>query len=153
MNQNKALHVCVKKTPEKGFGVFAEKDFARGELVVVGRGVKVLSDRTLHSIQINLNRHVLLDEPTVFLNHCCFPNVGVRNNQYNGYDFIALADIVEGEEIVYDYETTETAFSAKFQCQCCSSNCRKQLRGFAALPLEVRERYGEFIADYLKSKH
>ncbi len=153
MNAKRTAHVVLKKTPEKGIGVFAAKDFDRGERVLVGRGIKVLSTRTLHSIQTNLNLHVLLDEPAVFLNHCCFPNVGVRNNQSNGYDFIAIADIVEGEEIVYDYETTETAFAGKFQCQCRSSNCRGQLYGFFALPSEARERYGEFIADYLKLKH
>jgi uncharacterized protein len=153
MNAKNITPVVVKETPDKGIGVFAAKDFARGEIVLVGRGIKILSVRTLHSIQMNLNLHVLLDEPAVFLNHCCSPNVGVRNNQYGGYDFVAIADIVEGEEIVYDYETTETAFAGQFQCQCHASNCRRQLSGFVALPLEVRESYGEFIADYLKSKH
>jgi uncharacterized protein len=153
MNAKKTTHIVVKETPDKGMGVFAAKYFEIGEIVLVGRGIQVLSSRTLYSIQMSLNLHVLLDEPAIFLNHCCSPNVGVRNNQFNGYDFIALTHIGEGEEIVYDYETTETAFAAKFQCQCRSSNCRKQLRGFIALPSEVRDRYGEFIADYLKSKH
>jgi uncharacterized protein len=153
MNTKKTTHIVVKATPDKGIGVFATKHFTRGEIVLVGRGIKILSVRTLHSIQMNLDLHVLLDEPAVFLNHCCFPNVGVQNNQYDGYNFVALEDIMEGDEIVYDYETTETAFAAPFQCECRSSNCRRQLRGFFTLPLEIRERYGKFIADYLKVKH
>lgn len=152
MNAKNIPQVLVRETVDKGIGVFAAKDFAPGEIVLVGRGIQILSDRTLHSIQTNINLHILLDEPAVFLNHCCSPNVGVRNNQYGGYDFIAIARIVAGEEIVYDYETTETAFAGRFECQCHCPNCRGHLSGFLALPLEVRQRYGEFIADYLKSK-
>lgn len=151
MNVQPKNHVILKETLDKGLGVFAAKHFDKGETVLVGRGIQVLSTRTLHSIQTNFEVHVLLDEPAIFLNHCCSPNVGVRNNSQGGYDFVSLTKIAEGEEIVYDYETTETAFAGQFQCQCGSPNCRKQLRGFFALPRKIRERYGAFIADYLKS--
>lgn len=152
MNDCNSARVLVREIEPKGKGVFAAIDFAKGETVLVGRKVRVLPQRTPHSIQMDFDLHVLIDEPAVLINHCCQPNTGVRNNQWGGYDFVALVDIGAGDEITFDYETTETEFSARFQAACDVPECRKQLCGFFNLPVEVRKSYGEFIADYLKPK-
>ncbi|MBE9040019.1 SET domain-containing protein-lysine N-methyltransferase [Oscillatoriales cyanobacterium LEGE 11467] len=145
-------HLLVRDIEPKGKGVFAARNFSKGETVASGRKVRILPQRTPHSIQMDFDLHVLIDEPAVLINHCCQPNTGVRNNPWGGYDFVALIDIAAGDEITFDYETTETEFSAKFQSACNVSECRKQLCGFFHLPTEVQKSYGEFIADYLKAK-
>ena len=141
--------IFIQQT-EKGRGVFASRRFRKGETVVVGRRVDILPERTTHSIQMDFDLHIELDEPALLLNHSCSPNTGVRNNQYGAYDFVALVDIPSGSELTWDYETTEYISIAIPECCCGSPECRSKTLGFKFLPVEVRKKYGEFIADYLK---
>jgi hypothetical protein len=141
--------IFVQKT-EKGKGVFASRHFRKGETVVVGRRVEILPERTTRSLQMDVDLHIELDEPGVLINHSCSPNTGVQNNQFGAYNFVALVDIPAGTEITWDYETTEYISIAISQCLCGSSECRSKILGFKFLPVEIKNKYGELIADYLK---
>lgn len=135
----------------KGIGVFAEKPFKKGDLVVRGKPEGVVGERTDYSFQVGVNVHVQLDEPARLINHSCEPNLGVRNNKHGGYDFIVVRDIDVGEELTWDYSMTEfVSIAIKDECLCQSNNCRKKIGGFVCLPVDVRNKYNEFIADYLK---
>jgi len=134
----------------KGRSVFALRDFQKGETVVVGRRIQILPERSIYSLQMEFELHVELDEPACLINHSCYPNTGVRNNQFGGYDFVALVPIATGDEITFDYETTEYISIAVPKCLCGTYNCRGKTRGFKFLPSQIRENYGQFIADYLK---
>ncbi len=142
-------HVIIKQT-EKGRGVFATRKFAQGETVVVGMQIEEVPERTIYSFQMDFNLYVNLDEPARVINHSCDPNTGVRNNQFGGYDFVALWDIEAGDEITWDYETTEYESIAVSQCLCGSLYCRGKILGFQFREQMLRKRYGEYIADYLK---
>ena len=142
--------VVVKNTQSKGMGVFSIRPIYQGEVTVIGRRIKILSERTIYSLQMEANVHVELDKPSICINHSCEPNTGVRNNQFGGYNFIALRDIQSGEEITFDYETTEYYSIAVPICCCNSDKCRKIIRGYHFLSDNLRDRYGEYIADYLK---
>ncbi len=141
--------IFIQQT-EKGRGVFASRCFGKGETVVVGRRVEILPKRTTHSFQIDFDLHIELDEPGVLINHSCSPNTGVRNNLFGAYDFVALVDIPSGSELTWDYETTEYISIAIPECCCGSPECRSKTLGFKFLPVEIRKKYGDFIADYLK---
>jgi len=104
--------IFIQQT-EKGRGVFASRCFRKGETVVVGRRVDILPQRTTHSIQMDFDLHIKLDEPALSIDHSCSPNTGVRNNQFGAYHFVALVDIPSGSEITFDYETTEYSLSQK----------------------------------------
>lgn len=142
--------VKISKTLNKGFGVFANRNFAKGEVVVYGRMVQILQERTNHSFQINVNTHVQLDKISRTINHSCEPNTGIRNNIFQAYDFIVLRDIKKGEEITWDYETTEYISIAVKNCLCGSKNCRRVLRGFKYRENELLKKYGIYVSDYLK---
>ena len=147
-------HVTIQQTA-KGRGVFATQKFASGEIVVVGIQIEEIPERTIYSLQMDFHLHVNLDEPARVINHSCTPNTGVRNNQFGGYDFVALYDIKAGEEITFDYETTEYESIAVPQCMCGAESCRGKTLGFKFRETMLRERYGDYIAGYLKteSKH
>lgn len=136
----------------KGRSVFANRNFSVGETVVTGRRVMLLPERTNHSFQVDFDMHIELDEPGRLINHSCSPNTGVRNNKFGAYDFIALVDIPSGCEITWDYETTEYISISIPECGCGASNCRLKTRGFKFLPADIKQKYGEFIADYLKGQ-
>lgn len=112
----------------KGKGVFANRFFRQGETVVVGKRVKVLPERTIYSFQVDFDLHIELDEPAQLINHSCSPNTGIRNNQFGGYDFIALFDIPDGTEITWDYSTTEFSDISIHQCYCGFPECRSNIR-------------------------
>ncbi|MBO3462323.1 SET domain-containing protein-lysine N-methyltransferase [Aetokthonos hydrillicola Thurmond2011] len=146
------LEPYIVKVTNKGKSVFANRFFRKGETVVVGHRIKILPDRTKHSFQMDFDLHIELDEPAQLINHSCSPNTGVRNNKFGGYDFVALVDIPYGSEITWDYETTEYISIAISKCLCGSPECRLKPLGFKFLPVEIRKKYGEFIADYLKRR-
>lgn len=143
--------VEIRPAGSKGMGVFARKSFEPGETVVVGRRVGVYPERTVYSIQVDWDRHVEMDEPAIRINHSNTPNTGVRDNAWGAYDFVALTAIAAGDEITFDYETTESDLTEDFQ-QCCPPRAGQSAkRGFAGLPEAIRQRYGDFVANYLKS--
>ncbi|MFK0729621.1 MAG: SET domain-containing methyltransferase [Gloeotrichia echinulata IR180] len=143
-------HITIQETA-KGRGVFATKKFTPGETVVVGIPVAEVPERTVYSFQMDFNFHINLNEPAVVINHSCDPNTGVRNNQFGGYDFVALGDIEPGEEISWDYETTEYESIAVCRCLCGSPSCREKTLGFKFREQLLRDRYGEYIGNYLKT--
>ena len=153
--------VKITETPcKKGLGIYASKDFAKGELVVSSNPIKTTSTRCSHSVQIDWNdRHILMDIPAVLINHSCEANVGIRSNSNKvrdddgdegAYDFLAINPIKKGDELTWDYEATEWEISTPFRCTCGSAKCRGMLRGFKDSGEIIRKQYGEHYADYLK---
>lgn len=83
------------------------------------------------------------DDAANFYNHSCDPTTW-----YDSYTVItARRDIKEGEEITYDYCTSELNETKKItDCGCKSQNCRKKItRDDCKIP-ELQERYkGHFL--------
>jgi len=130
------------------------------------------SSSSAHSIQTGWDEHVIMDLPARFLNHACGSgaNVGVRlpatssrnssirrdEGQTVGdsgmpvYDFVAKRDIAAGEQLFFDYETTEYQLQSPFDCACGSPDCRGRLKGFGEHNARVLQDHGsEWIAPYL----
>ena len=42
-------------------------------------------------------------------------------------EFVAIRDIDEGEEITFDYHSTEDEIAEEFDCVCGSENCRERI--------------------------
>jgi phosphotransferase system enzyme I (PtsP) len=63
----------------------------------------------------------------------------------------ALKPIAAGEELTFDYDTFEYEVEhLKSPCLCGAAKCRARVAGYKHLPADVKARYGEFIADYLR---
>ncbi|WP_406510427.1 SET domain-containing protein-lysine N-methyltransferase [Streptomyces sp. NBC_00212] len=139
--------VVVREAVGKGLGVYADRPFAVGELVVRGRVERAAPHRTRHSFQKDWDLHVELDETARSVNHSCMPNTGVVDNTLGGYDFVALVPIPAGQEITWDYETTEYESIAVEDCLCGSSECRGRTRGFRYRTDPIR-----YLAAYLRSR-
>ena len=79
------------------------------------------------------------------MNHACEPNAAIR-----GRGVAAIRPISAGEEVTFDYNTTEYDMAAPFACRCGSQRCRGQIRGFKHLPSGEREKLRPALAGHLR---
>ncbi|HJS96682.1 MAG TPA: SET domain-containing protein-lysine N-methyltransferase [Solirubrobacteraceae bacterium] len=144
------MDVEVAAAGAKGHGVFALREFVRGETVIVGRAIAYPPCRTRMSVQVDWGRHVEMDAPATLLNHSCAPNLGVRKNACSAYDFVALRDVLAGEELAFDYAMTEHSLVAPLSCCCASSDCQGEIRSWSDRDEEWREQNARWLAPYLR---
>jgi len=126
----------------KGKGVFVLQDFTKDEVVMKLEG-KEVDYPTQTSIQIGTGKY-LESEPN--LNHSCSPNVYI---DYEDFTLRALRSIRSGEEVTFDYNSTEYDMQAPFKCLCGEENCRKIVKGFKHLSLEEQKNINP-LAPYLQ---
>lgn len=130
----------------------AARDFAPGEVVIAitGREVRV---PTRYTLQLGPGLHVDAEpEPEAvggypewrFLNHACEPNTSVR-----GRSFVARRAIRRGDELTFDYESTEWDMATPFLCECKSRHCRSMIRGYRHLSAKSRTAIGTMAAPHL----
>ena len=102
-------------------GVIATIDVDAGDIVYEFRGENV-SYPTRTSVQIG-SRHIE-EDMIAYVNHSCTPNVNVEDMQYNdwnmfgAYALISTGIIVAGDEITFDYNSTENEIAYPFKCSC-----------------------------------
>ncbi|OQA03219.1 MAG: SET domain protein [bacterium ADurb.Bin400] len=116
-------------------GVFAGRDFARGEVVlhwdtaktISNKDFSVMTEEERQYVAFVDNQHIVMQEPEKYVNHSCDANTASQN-----CCDIALRDIKEGEEITSDY-SRELAPDERMDCRCGSKNCRKVVSGPATL--------------------
>jgi len=109
-------------------GLFAEQPIEKWKIILMLRG-KELSKPTRTSIQIQ-DKHIE-DAKGGYINHHCQPSAYVEIlPDFVGADpvsqclttlvaiVVANKDIEKGEEITFDYETTETKLREPFKCDC-----------------------------------
>jgi hypothetical protein len=62
---------------------------------------------------------------------------------------ISLKPVSFGQDITFNYNTTEFDMAEPFACRCGSAGCTGQVQGFRHLPDEERERLRPWLADHL----
>lgn len=120
MNKN----IIVKKSKINKKGVFAVRDFKKGEIVLkwtpkfLGKFEveKLKNDQKHYIYKDGKDKYLLMQSPEKFVNHSCEANTQVKN-----HCDIAIRDIKKGEEITSDYGKGSLV---SFECQCGSKNCR-----------------------------
>lgn len=153
-NERFSGHTQVKRKNNNQWGVFTSRPFTKGSTVISSSLLAKPNNTTScsHSIQIGWEKHILMALPARFLNHCCDPNVCVGRvaNEGGSYDFVALCDIEAGEEVRFDYETTEYEIGAFSECHCGAVNCRGIIRGFRHNANVILTKYGaKNVSGYL----
>ena len=147
---------CTVHETITGVGVFATQDIAAGERVLDVNGA-MQSHPTRYSIQIDLDQHIECHEslpademraryPWRFLNHCCDPNASIV-----GRTLVARRAIQSGEQVTFDYTTTEASMAEPFDCRCGAPKCLGRVQGFLTLTAEEQRARAPFVAPHLKS--
>jgi SET domain-containing protein len=161
----------VKKSPIEGKGCFATSAIAKGQVICTFQGKKVTipelkhlydsgEERVSDPLQIDDDVYLDVEEPYIFFNHSCDPCAGMKGSG----TLFALRDIAPGEEITFDYSSTEWTDDEawginwtdiwKIPCRCGASNCRGEVRVFELLPDECKQFYFKegALMDYIKIK-
>ena len=113
----------------------------------------VLDSPHSHTVQVDKNKHVVPEGPMNVFNHSCQPNAKWvyehHKAAYPGLDashdvfwyMVAVRDIEKGEDVTFDYTTSEYDMAQSFQCKCGTEMCLGEIKGFKYLsPQQQRER-------------
>jgi len=136
---------------ERNVGVFATRDFAAGDTVMLGVRGRPAPANHSHANQVSLDAWVFEDGLGPKVNHSCDPTCGVRvNDAVEGFDFVALRPIAAGDEISFDYAMRNHVIEHfPDRCLCGAANCRGTITGWMDLPAELKAAYGDLVAPYL----
>lgn len=159
----------VKNSKIDGKGCFATSLIKKGELIGVMRGGRLSISklkrkyrkgelRSSDPLQVEEKGYLNLFKPYIYFNHSCKPNAAIIGRA----KLIAIKNIKQGEEIAYDYSSTEWT-SDEFddfgewimKCDCGCSSCRKKIKRFQTLPMYLQNKYisKKLVQDFILKKY
>lgn len=117
------MDIIIKKSKINGKGVFAKRDFKKGEIILKWNPEKLTKEEAVkltikqkHYLYQEKNKYFLMQPPEKYVNHSCCANTMVKNK----FD-IAIRNIEKGEEITSNYGVVS---NIKFKCACGAKNCK-----------------------------
>lgn len=153
-HQRRQKKYIMKGTSIAGFGIYATKNIALGELIFKGeeRPQRIVTKRFVdenwlseekllfkhYAVPLSSEVYVLWDNnPSEWApqNHSCSPNTA-----YNGLNLVAIAPIFPGQELTMDYAQLLNESAETFECQCGAPNCRKIISGNKGNSVSLREQ-------------
>jgi len=141
-----------------GRGLFARENVRAGEVLLVWGG-DVVTGEALHwmseekhrlAVQIEDDLYLVTtnEGPADWVNHSCDPNAGLVGQIV----LAALRDIQPGEEICFDYATTDGSPYDEFECGCGSSLCRHRVTGNDWKKSGLQTRYAGHFSPYIQRR-
>jgi SET domain-containing protein len=124
--------VVVRKSRIQGKGLFAARDFKKGEVVLRWNLAHILTVVEVAALPPPEQKYVsvfengtfiLFQSPERYVNHSCEPNTQAKERCD-----VALRNIHSGEEITTDY-TGNAILPSPLRCRCGSKRCRKLISG------------------------
>ncbi len=148
--------VLVKESRIEGTGVYAVRDFKKGEIVITWKADRIMKkeaiknlskDNQNHLCYIGKGQYIVQQSPERYVNHSCDPNTYVKNKRD-----IAKRDIKKGEEITTDY-SLDSMEDWEMTCECGSKNCRKTIYGdFRKLDEKSKKKLEPFLEEWFKKE-
>lgn len=156
----------VKETKNKGRGLFAKEPIQKGETIII-QGGKIAQSKELEEpplsnfnydcFQIDEGFYICpietdpdKKEGVFIMNHSCNPNCGVKGQTI----FVALRDIIVGEELCYEYAMTDVYREdeewKEMECLCGAENCRGVITGNDWQIKELQERHQGYFSYYVR---
>lgn len=156
-------NVEVREIAEKGKGLFAKRDFKKGEVVfeILGGVIDYATDYTIpinetEKVEPRLNRSI-----AQYMNHSCEPNIHPRND---GRTYLAMRDIQTGEEVATNYAFLGFSFGKEktidgsenitfdLTCYCGSKKCKGVMTAYSGLTDEEKKEYKEYVLPFLNNR-
>lgn len=163
---NKGLE--VRDTKKYGKGIFATRNIPAGDTLIVMGGyiIDIEAENNLDEFQID--KPIEISEefsfcpmkpsdmdlmPQHYVNHSCEPNTGFKGSNF----MVAMRDIEEGEEILYDYamiiaSNPDSENYFEMECTCESTHCRKVVNEEGWKNPELQKKYAGYFQYYIEEK-
>ena len=148
-------HVRSVVIKGKGRALIANRDFKKGEVILPLKGIiRKCSESTPDALQLGRNKFIDSDHRYAedHINHGCDPSIRI---DFDLMKFVALRDVEKGEEITYNYLTTEYDLvrdNLDFDCKCGSKHCLKRIKGFKFLNKRQKLKLKPLLSSFLKKK-
>jgi hypothetical protein len=159
MHGEAAVDDAVKVRPagEKGLGIFARRDFRRGDLILrweQGRIVRadevealVAADRE-HLGELTADTCHILPAPRCYANHACRPNAISTSTELHAWQAIQA-----GDEITIDYRLNALD-DWQLRCQCGTVPGEHVVVGsFLTLPEEAQRQYLPYAPAFVQQAY
>lgn len=153
--------VSVKSSPIHGLGVFARRNFATGETILLREERPVTPDRPLrterheyeqHCDWLEDGRQVYLGFPERHINHSCDANTFVRFRDGHG-SIVAMRPIRVNEEITNHYAINLSG-GEPWKCRCSAESCLGTIpSSFFGLPIDRQIELSPFLATWFVAQH
>jgi uncharacterized protein len=153
--------LVVRELPGKGGkGVFATRRLERGALLCAWGGAIMTGDELrrlppeeqFYALQIEDDLHLVTPRDRVggadFVNHSCEPNAVLSGTS----NLVARRRIEAGEEICFDYATSDSHDGLQFACECGAPSCRKFVRPDDWQRPDLQRRYRHSFSPYLRRR-
>jgi hypothetical protein len=136
------------------YALLTDRPIATDEIVFVLEG-EITEHPSKWSVQIGERKHLepLSHDPNDvrslihFFNHSCDPSTCVN---FEDLTVRALRDLEPGEEVTFNYNTTEYEMANPFNCHCNSKNCFGYVSGFKYLSSNRQLELISQLAPYLR---
>eukprot|EP01088_Endostelium_zonatum_P014236 TRINITY_DN3032_c0_g1_i1.p1 TRINITY_DN3032_c0_g1~~TRINITY_DN3032_c0_g1_i1.p1 ORF type:complete len:227 (-),score=32.20 TRINITY_DN3032_c0_g1_i1:280-960(-) len=85
------------------------------------------------------------NDASFYMNHSCDPNCWFEGEN----KIVARRNIQQGEELTYDYATTDTLYTDFTNCMCNSKQCRRYISCRDWQRKDLQEKYGNHFVPYI----
>ncbi len=150
--------IKIYESSIEGKGIFADEDIKKGETVFKLSGPLVRremrsereSKRFINWIGVGKNLWIN-PNPTKHrhFNHSCDPNTAILK----GRTVVAIRSIKKGEEITFDYSSTDTDPLWRMECKCDSKNCRRVIGSVFLLEPKTFEQRAHYIRPFASNEY
>lgn len=149
--------LVAHRSPSEGFGVVVTRPIPQGSLLCVWGGRVVGTDAMLalpemrrrYAVQIDDDHYLVTPLLGIgaadLINHSCDPTallVGADT-------LVARRDLLPGDEVTYDYATSDANPHHGFVCRCGAATCRGRVTGDDWQDPVLQETYGDAFSPYL----
>ncbi|MDB5264591.1 MAG: protein-lysine N-methyltransferase [Parcubacteria group bacterium] len=149
-------NIYVKESSIEGRGIFASRNFKRGEIIFILKGklkkwhVKDKSTAQEGPNWVGVGKDTWIDPayPFLYMNHSCNPNMGIKGR----VTFVALRNIKKGEEVTIDYSITEETLLWEMENGEKKSvpGFRPVVRSIQHIPLATYKKYLPYVPTYFQ---
>lgn len=154
--------IKIKETKRKGKGVFALRNFRKGEVVFINLRGKLVNEKDLERIlksegdhlnEIDVKTWEIMNPPGRFVNHSCDPNAISKESAVKKVPYIALKLIRRGDEITVDYRINAHDGNT-WECHCGSKNCLGKITSdFFSLSEKLQKKYLPYAPKFIKNEY
>jgi len=149
--------LVARRSPSEGYGVFATRPFPEGSLLCVWGGRVVTTarmlmlpeDRRRYAVQIDDDHYLVTPISGLgaadLVNHSCDPTAMLAGAN----TLVARRDLMAGDEVTYDYATSDSNPHLGFACRCAALNCRGEVTGQDWSDPRLQAEYGDAFSPYL----